>query len=133
MTLWTFEISLATLRPLEPTPHRESTKVRFFLGNRRKFLYIKIEISLLNFAAGLKNAGNFEGSLWLSEREGTRICVLPSFTILQDLAAKFCCRIIRKVYPYLYRIVNGAIAKENRSIFIYIYQQYLQSNHETDL
>lgn len=94
-----FETSFATLKPLDPTPHRESTKVRFFLGLCKKSLYIKIEISRLNFAAGLKNAGNFEGSFWTSESEGTNIRVSPSFTTVHDWVSKFCCRIIKRIEP----------------------------------
>ena len=112
MILWILEISFATLKPLEPTPHRESTKIRFFLGIRRKFLYIKIEISLLNFAAGLKKAGNFEGSFWISDREGTSICVIPSFTSVQDWATEFCCRIVREFLPNLFKIVYCSIVNE---------------------
>ena len=105
MILLIFEISFATLKPLDPTPQRESTKVRFFRGIRRKFLYIKIEISLLIFAAGLKNAGNFEGSFWINDIEGTSIFVIPSFISTQDWATELCCRIVRELHPYLFKIV----------------------------
>src|SRR3954452_11262016 len=76
-----FGISLATRKPLAPDPAIASTKETFFPGlSFTNVLYIYIEISLLNFAAGLKKTGDFEGSFSLSELEGTKNLVSLSET-----------------------------------------------------
>ena len=78
ITFSTPSISFATLNPLAPNPDNPSKKI---FGNSKSFQnaeYAIIDISLLNFALGLKNAGSFGGIFSVIEPFGTIIFVLPS-------------------------------------------------------
>lgn len=69
--------STATRSDLAPKPAKPSAKVRS-CSRGRYARYASIDRSRFSFAAGLKNAGTFGGTLSVSDCGGTKNLVCPS-------------------------------------------------------